>query len=92
MWSILASIFGSLLSIFFNKKKDAEKEQKESVNVNSRTTADISRNNQNATEQKLSTAEQENVNLASSVSTGSVSDGADSLNEAIRRANSKTHR
>lgn len=92
MWSILGSLISTILGFFLGKKQDSDKEAREVVNTGSRTASEISRSNQNETDQKLEQVSKDNDSLASTVNSGSVSAGSDSINEAIRRANGKTNR
>lgn len=92
MWSILSAIISAIAAFFGARKGNADKEQKESINVSARTSSDITRETQAKTETETHDAEiQANADADRILHADSVQHGADIINEAIRRANGKTN-
>lgn len=91
MWAIISAILSAIAAFFGSKSVSADKEQKKSVNVMSRTSADITRETEQTKEAKKDEAATENATLVEHVSNSdSLQHGSDLLNEAIRRANGKS--
>lgn len=91
MWTVIAAGFSWLLSFFFSKKTDADKEQRQTINESSRTSSEISRETAENNDHETTAAQtQSDADLKRMSAAGSVSERTDIINEAIRRANGKT--
>lgn len=93
MWSLLSALISAIAAFLGARKSDTRQNEKHFINQSSRTSAEITRENQRKTEHEIREATDTSVADSGRVrASDSVSERTRIINDAIRRVNGEGDR